>query len=876
MPSTRNEEENYYCFLKIMNVAVCDGLREIFKQEWDKQYGTTRSVWDDTCISGNALYNMEKPRLRAKAYLNLYQSGERSGWDISALADAILFSNALRMHLAPHVSNNVDELRVLRNHLNHKFASQHKMPDAAFNNAYKKVNNCFKALKLSTVNVEKIRNSSRGNYHAIHLRKIICISLTILIGVVCYLVANTSEAKTIFSVLPTRPVHLVANRSRTVDAILKELHNLSIRNNRALSYLYISGNPGSGKSQLARLVGQRYGTNVPVGWFRSSTKVFVMTLSGRSLHDILESYADFARRVDCNENNIASIINSNKTNTTTKIKSLRTEIAKALRDFESKYTWLLIVDNVIKLNEISAFFPEDWQGGQVLITTQDMSSVPSNSSLTVHLSVSQGMDPEESCEFLTDLSGLAENQDLVGNVAKELDYQPLALASAGFYVKQVRESKASPQFTWKDYLKKLDEGKRELTEMKLTKVNMPAYSLTMSTAVLLAVKMSAESDPVLKHTFTFLSYVSNEAQSLKVVVSYVLRVDKEKDREDVALTIRQCSLILHSDEQKVVSISLHRVVHDSIQLYIIHGANGNAKSRVPLYVFQSLLQQKCALGEIALIPHLKAFYARTKNISSEVMVLSSMKIKMKQRMQKQIFDMTSVLIQHGEFLLSKNYLNLALKMTANGDNKGNGDLKESLHVLFPKIGEIYNNLGTVENVLGNTKQARKYLKEALKILLIQHGPSHKTRKSVIKINLGRKHYAEGTNLKLALMRRKYLTLSVDIFRKMTATNHLNLANSYYNLGLVHYELNDLPDAEVCFRRALEIYSKQLQSSDKRMARASQNLARVLEETGQLHEAKMLDKQYGRTCRRQKLVLAIFVCSNQFLHNIFAQARARGT
>jgi hypothetical protein len=654
MPSKGNEKENYNSIMEIMNVAVCEGLREVFKQKWDKHYGTTKGLWDDTCISGNELYNMEKPRPHAKPYLNSYQSGKRSEWDMSALSDAILFSNALKKHLAPHVSNKVDELRVLRNYLTHKFGSQHKMPDAAFNNAYKKVKNCFKALKLSTVNVEKIiRSSSRRNC-CIYLTNIICICLTILIVVFCYWFANAFEAKTLFRVLPTRPVHLVANRSRTVSAILEELRSLSARNNRALTYLYISGNPGSGKSQLARLVGQRYGKNTTFYWFGSYT--FVMTLKGRSSQDILESYADFARRVDCTENNVANIINSKETTTAMKIQSLKTEIAKSLKNL--RCTWLLIADNVVKLGETSSFLPqledEDWQGGQVLITTQDMSSVPSNSSLTVHISVSQGMDLAESREFLKDLSGLVEDQGLLTKVAKELDYQPLALASAAFYVKQLRETRASSQFSWKDYLKKLHEGRRNLTEMKLTKVNH-AYSLTMSTAVLLAVKTFAESDLVLKHAFSFLSHVSHEPLLLDIIVSYVVRVEKNSDEEDVRLRMLQCSLILPSDNQKSVSILLHRVVFDSIQLYVARDSEENSKSLVPLYVFQLLLEYKGALAhETALIPHLKAFRVKTKNLSSEVLIPDSIKIK--QETHEHLFNLTSTLIEYGEFLLSKNYL----------------------------------------------------------------------------------------------------------------------------------------------------------------------------------------------------------------------------
>ena len=96
-----------------------------------------------------------------------------------------------------------------------------------------------------------------------------------------------------------------------------------------MTYLYISGNPGSGKSQLARLVGKRYATN-----FSRNRSVdgsaFVMTLKGTSLPDILWSYNDFARRLDCNADNLAKIINSNETETMVKIQILKTEIAKRL------------------------------------------------------------------------------------------------------------------------------------------------------------------------------------------------------------------------------------------------------------------------------------------------------------------------------------------------------------------------------------------------------------------------------------------------------------------------------------------------------------------------------------------------------------------
>ena len=740
------------------------------------------------------------------------------------------------------------------------------------------------------------------------------------------------ETKSNFRVLPTKPVHLVANRSLTVDAILHELKILDTKNRRSLTHLYISGNPGSGKSQLARLIGERYGIDSPENgsWFSGGTSVFVMTLNGRSLDDLLSSYVDFARRLDCNENILASIRDSNKTTTREKIDSLKTEISKTLRKNEDADKFLIIVDNVVRLSEISSFLPEmgneDWQGGQVLLTTQDMSSVPANSSMTVHISVSQGMNPAESCQFLTDLSGVSEIPDLVNKVAKELDYQPLALASAAFYVKILRETKASAQFSWNDYLKKLSDGKRNLTEMKLSEINRPAYSLTMSTAVLLAIKMFAEKEIVLKHAFTFFSYVvSYKPLPLQAVVSYVLNIDNGNDEDDVSLRILQCSLVLHSDEKKNVSILVHRVVHDMNVLYNKPNIKENGKLGKPLKIFQSLLQEKCALGEIALIPHLKTFSAKTKDFSPKNLIWNSIALSSthNQKMLKPIVDLTSAMIKHGEYSLSAKILNFALKI-AKTRNKG----KEVTN--HQQLGEIFHTLGIAQLYLGNNVLARKYLKEAYEILSKQYGLSHEVvfntlitlaylhckdtkQCNVIKEDfnlvtglrdnsksmamyynyLGLKDYNDGKleqafshflqarrnvlnerilescndRVRVAMvfaiitsnigatyyrfknyrMAKTFINQSIFLLEKITGPYNIDLGDSYYNLGLVHVKYNELSDAELCFKLALQIFSYSLDDSHEKVSVASQQLANVLGKAGKKDEAEILYKQYS-ICR----------------------------
>ena len=671
---SRREKNNYNCIMEIMNVAVCDGLRQIFKQEWDKHYGVSKGHWDDTPLTGNELFHLEKTRAAARHYLQLFKFGKRSDWDSSALSDAILYSNALGARLSPHVFKQVDELRDLRNKLTHSFGSKHKMSDVAFENAYKKVETCFNLLSLSTAEVKRIRNLWKGNRVTGLWEDNRHIFLTVVfLTIICLLCSALfmlfTRQTVLFKVLPSKPVHLIASRSSIVDAILKELHALSARNNRALTYLYISGNPGSGKSQLARLVGERYTIASSYRWFGGTT--FVMTLNGKSASHMLNSYIEFARRLDCDETAIASILSSKKISAQMKIKSLQIEILKALKIVNNKYTWLLIVDNVIrKQKKLASLLPQledkDWQGGQVLITTQDMSSVPPNSFLTVHISVNEGMDPVESCKFLTDLSGNPENQKLVEKVAKELDYQPLALACAASYIKQLRERNASSHINWSDYLDKLDEGKRNITEVKLTEVNESAYSLTLSTAVLLVVKYFADSDHVLKHVFTFLSFVSHEPIPLHLVENYVLDASlltdvslSTSDIENIRLRIRECFFILLSDESRVSSISLQNVVHDIIKLTIKNDGD-DEKSSVPGLVLQTLILPRIQVNEKILIPHLKSFYIRTETVLLKSLIPQSRDLK--QEMYARLFYLSQILEELDESFLSKHCSYLAFQI----------------------------------------------------------------------------------------------------------------------------------------------------------------------------------------------------------------------
>ena len=155
-----------------------------------------------------------------------------------------------------------------------------------------------------------------------------------------------------FCILPPKPSHHVASRDFEVTEIMQHLKQLKSTNENKLNFLYIIGNPGSGKSQLAGLVAQRF--------FNEAKEIpcaisFIMTLNAESLDTLLESYVSFARRLKCPEYAITNTLNSKDLSTEKKITSLKTLIGTNIKNYTS---WLLVVDNVTSISRVHAHLPE--------------------------------------------------------------------------------------------------------------------------------------------------------------------------------------------------------------------------------------------------------------------------------------------------------------------------------------------------------------------------------------------------------------------------------------------------------------------------------------------------------------------------------------
>ena len=807
------EKANYFYMRTIITDIVSKGLRTIFRQEWDKRYHATLGAWDDTPKSGQQFYNREKRRPRAKEHLPKYKSGNTNEWDCTAIFDAILYSNSIKKKgLKRNIRKEICNLRHQRNTILH--VPRGRLPEKDFENALEKVLNSFLALGLDTQEISKIKSKKKPR--SIKLYFLLFVLISIFTAFRFYYSAMNSE-NFILKVLPPQPIHEVVPRKENVSKIITDLHYLYSSNKGELTYFYISGNPGSGKSQLARQIGETY--------YNEMTKIhsgftFVMTLNAKNLNTLLESYEDFARRLKCTDNVLTSIVSSAKT-IEVKIRHLRTQIASRIKCYTS---WLLIVDNVDNLQAVSPLLPqirnEEWKGGQVLITTQDNSAIPPNSSFTSHISVSSGMGPTDSCNLLATLSGTG-NHPKLGEVARQLDYQPLALAAAAVYVKQVRETNVSSEFSWNNYLQKLEEGKRQFTEEQLRAIN-PTYSLTMTTAVLLAVQKAAESDVILSHAFRFLSLVSFESLPLEVAINYVLLVDEAQDKEQVGVKIRKCSLIIPEDHE-IVGIRLHRVVHDAIKIYVNkEDKEDNAASFEAAAV--SFYQFKDRNDDRRLVPHLKTFYDAMTYTFPNYKELN--RVKPRHETSKMFTHFGSILLDYGEFVVAKQYYERALDI----DIKNFG----SDHV---DVATSYNNLGSVLRELGDLHQAKQHHERALEIRIKQLGTNH-VDVATSYDNLGTVHQQLG-NMQQA---RQYHERALEIRIKQLGSDHVYVATSYNNLGLVHQHLDDLKQAKRCHERALDIYIKQLGSNHVHVATSYNNLGLVHKDLGDLQQAQQFHER----------------------------------
>ena len=885
------EQLNYFRVCHIATDILPPALGLLFKQEWDNRYKATYGEWKDTPQNGLDFKNGESPANQRKnaRLLATMVNGDRAQWDCTMLFYAILFSDSFH-RLSPLIRTNVDDLRKFRNE-DFAHMTEGQLSNLDFSITVAKVETAFRALGLSTADIQNVskqksfptnelQNLMTSNQKltqylqtkdtelqdkAIELGK----KTTELLQKDVELqekrdklqerhielqqkeaelqenkdrLKTTEEQRKVFEeqlqrevepfcVLPPRPPHVISSRDSDVARVSQKLTTLRKANVNGLSFCYISGNPGSGKSQLAGLVAEKFYKEARKD---TSAPSFVMTLNAENLESLSESYFSLARKVSCPAYTVTSTENSKDLNAEQKIAIIKDLIATKIHLYSS---WLLVIDNVTNLARMGQFFPErgneQWGKGQLLITTQDCSCIPPESPITSHLSISEGMIYTDVAHLLFELTGIKDD-NMGKKVARTLDYQPLALASAGVYVRKVRNT--NPDFGWEEYLQKLEKGKRERTEEELTKVNN-IYPDSMTEATRIAVKAEIESNKIMKHTLTFLAFCAPEPVRLHLLSTYVVNADGELDEEEIGIQIQGSSLLLIDNEDDV-NIRLHNVVHNIVKSLVKEQMPVDEHVQVVCVAVESfmkyiseaipnILHSGDSVGESRhIVPHLKSITAEIKNVLFSTEKFGSIKIPFEDFCitVHDFCELGCVCYLHSEYLSAVDYFNVALKLSEHRKNK----------TVFDQLEEakINHNIACTYNNMGDNQQAKEYYERALSIQLNKLGPDHVDVARTYK-NMGTLHKDLGDHQQA----KEYYERALSTRLNKLGPDHVDVASTYHNMGTLHHDLGDHQQAKEYYERALSIQLNKLGPDHVDVARTYHNMGTLHQNLGDHQQAK---------------------------------------
>lgn len=240
-----NEQLNYFKLCHIITDEVAGSLRLFFKKRWNRLYKRKFGEWKDLQKNGRDFRKRELPnnRKRHAKELEIIVNGNTAEWDCTKLFYAIRYSDCIGWSLKPDRVEALEKLRKARNNF-YAHIPLGKIEGTKFKDIIEQIKDALQAIGLSRKRIQMVCNQESFPTE----------ELNNVLKKVEVLEAQLRKEISSFCVLPPKPSHEVADRDREVAEIAKQLKELKKANENRLSYLYISGNPGSGKSQLAGLV----------------------------------------------------------------------------------------------------------------------------------------------------------------------------------------------------------------------------------------------------------------------------------------------------------------------------------------------------------------------------------------------------------------------------------------------------------------------------------------------------------------------------------------------------------------------------------------------------------------------------------------------
>ena len=227
-PEYDKEQLNHYRISYVTTDILAEGLRSVFKQEWDNRYKTTLGEWKDDPESGMDFFNGESMlnQVRNRRLLETMLNGNRSKWDCNMLFYAILDSDCIGRGISTTVKTNVDILRKFRIE---EFADMRRgrLTDTDFQDAIGKIRGAFQALGLSTKQIDDVKNQTRFPTEELRLvtKKVDDLEMELRQEKQRPKILKDELKNKVshFSVLPSKPSHHVTERNREASEITKRL-----------------------------------------------------------------------------------------------------------------------------------------------------------------------------------------------------------------------------------------------------------------------------------------------------------------------------------------------------------------------------------------------------------------------------------------------------------------------------------------------------------------------------------------------------------------------------------------------------------------------------------------------------------------------------
>ena len=899
-----SEQLNFFRICYIAFNLFPKGLRKISKQEWDFRYKTTTfGEWKDVPQNGRDFCSNESRKSRSKnaRYLTTIRNGNTAEWDCSCLFFAILFSDSIGTTLSAAIRREVDDLRQVRNDIAHNVEA--KLTDAEFQNYVARVLLDFNALSLPVSDIEEVEKQT--SFPTAEVAKLLVqvsnlqSELTTTKSdlqvaqdtiqrkekqVDCLTQEINSRVES-FCDLTFKPSHKIIRRSKDVTRIMTKMQELDDRSNGAVSTIYLSGNPGCGKSQTARQIGEDFFAMRAV---EGEDLTFVTTLNAETLETLTDSYISLAKQLGITEYALTNLAALKANSASQSIQHLKLLIFPKFKQFSK---WLIIADNVVELSLIRSHLPqtasEEWGHGQVLITTQDSSAIPSNAPHTYHESLSAGMQPEDAVELLKQVSQIS-NHEQAEKVAEVLEYQPLALAAAAFYVQTV-VSHGSPTYSWEKYLETFVSGEREGTEEPLAKENT-AYSSTMTTAIRMALDRASKSDEVLHQIFRLLSLCAPESLPIEVAVNFVKARTTGKPNELIKATILKSSLItcLHGENEEPAYIRVHNIVHEVLQrvstfdgefiasiseaiknfcfLTLIESnhlfENGNACAKLRRVASHCKMLHEILTSKFASkdtwVKNLEPFIS-ADNVASWLSSTAAVCCDLSNPSDADLFSTSACeLVQYisstrdGELLKADICavhgrvlsLQCEYELSFTFFEKAKTISRSILGKEHAAVAGSYINLGNVLRKLGDYSEAKEHYMKALMITKKIYGEEHA---DVVRScnNLGIVH----SDLRRHTKAKEFFDKALIIGKKIYGEEHAEVARSYNNLGNVHSDMEQYSQAREYHEKALTIRRNIYGEEHAEVAGSYNNLGNVLRNLGQDIQAKECHEKALRIRRK---------------------------